>query len=73
MKQSIGHRLKCLGIAAATLALVAACGPEAGRPRGGGLGADVGNHARAEIPKSKVFNNAESGAESGQPATDEQP
>ncbi len=34
-----------------------ACGPEAGRPRGGGLGADIGNHApQGEIPASKVWN-----------------
>ena len=41
---------------AVLLALLAACGPEAGRPRGGGAGADVGNHAeqKAEIPASKI-------------------
>ena len=44
-------------LAAALLLLLAACGPEAGRPRGGGFGADVGNHApQGVIPASKVWN-----------------
>ncbi len=47
---------KLIVTAAALLVLLAACGPEAGRARGGGLGADVGNHARQEIPASKVWN-----------------
>jgi hypothetical protein len=33
----------------------AACGPEDGRPRGGGAGADGGNKPAAVAPKSKVF------------------
>ncbi len=41
------------------LALLAGCGPEAGRARSGGAGADVGNHARPEIPASKVWNTNE--------------
>ena len=41
---------------AALLALsCAACGPEAGRPRGGGAGADGGNKTPTVVPKSKVF------------------
>lgn len=35
-------------------ALLGSCGPEAGRPRGGGAGADIGNHARQEVPASKI-------------------
>jgi hypothetical protein len=33
----------------------AACGPEDGRPRGGGAGADGGNKPATVAPKSKVF------------------
>lgn len=33
-----------------------ACGPEDGRARGGGPGADVGNKPAEVQPKSKVFN-----------------
>ena len=33
----------------------ASCGPEAGRARGGGPGADVGNKPVPMVPKSKVF------------------
>jgi hypothetical protein len=33
----------------------AGCGPEAGRPRGGGAGADGGNKPATVVPKSKVF------------------
>ena len=36
------RRLACVALAAAALAL-GACSPEAGRTRGGGPGADVGN------------------------------
>lgn len=44
-------------IAFAALLLLGACGPEAGRARGGGLGADIGNHApQGEIPASKIWN-----------------
>lgn len=34
---------------------LAACGPEDGRARGGGPGADVGNHPEQVRPRSKVF------------------
>ena len=34
----------------------AACGPEDGRTRGGGPGADVGNKPPTVVPQSKVFN-----------------
>ena len=50
------RRLRAIGVGALLLALLAACGPEAARPRGGGLGADPANHARQEIPASKVWN-----------------
>ena len=33
----------------------AACGPEDGRARGGGPGADGGNKSAVTVPKSKVF------------------
>ena len=33
----------------------AGCGPEAGRPRGGGAGADGGNKQPTVVPHSKVF------------------
>lgn len=66
----IDRRITRIGIAAMVLGLLAGCGPENGRPRGGGAGADIGNHARGEIPKSKVLN--EAGSESGRPPKDEQ-
>ena len=53
------RRLRLIGIATALLAVLVGCGPEAGRARGGGFGADVGNHARPEIPASKVWNTQE--------------
>ncbi len=34
--------------------VLSGCGPEAGRAVGGGLGADIGNHAPT-VPKSKMF------------------
>lgn len=37
------------------LAILAGCGPEDGRARGGGPGADVGNHPANVKPRSKVF------------------
>jgi len=37
------------------LALLAACGPEDGRPRGGGSGGDGNNKPAVVVPKSKVF------------------
>lgn len=40
-------------------ALLAACGPEDGRARGGGPGADVGNHPAQVLPRSKVFTTRE--------------
>jgi hypothetical protein len=36
-------------------ALLAGCGPEDGRARGGGPGADIGNHPVNFKPRSKVF------------------
>ncbi len=43
--------LLMLGVAAT----LAACGPENGRPLGGGSGADVENVASDFSPRSKVF------------------
>lgn len=37
------------------LALLAGCGPEDQRARGGGPGADIGNHPANFKPRSKVF------------------
>ena len=55
-RQRLRARARCAGIALVLLALLAGCGPEAGRARGGDAGADIGNHARREIPASKVWN-----------------
>lgn len=38
--------------------LLVACGPEDGRARGGGPGADVGNKPAQYHPMSKVFTNS---------------
>ena len=52
--QSVYFRLAV--VTATLLMLLAACGPEAGRPREGGLGADIGNHAgKPAVPASKVW------------------
>jgi len=37
------------------LALLAGCGPEDQRARGGGPGADIGNHPANFKPRSKIF------------------
>jgi hypothetical protein len=51
MKQHI-----VMALLAALLALAcAACGPEDGRARGGGAGADGGNKTATVVPNSKVF------------------
>jgi hypothetical protein len=52
-------RARRAGIVLVLLGLLAGCGPEAGRARSGGAGADVGNHARPEIPASKIWNTNE--------------
>jgi hypothetical protein len=39
----------------AALLACAACGPEDGRARGGGPGADGGNKPAVVVPRSKVF------------------
>ncbi len=52
-------RARRAAIVLVLLALLAGCGPEAGRARSGGAGADLGNHARQEIPASKVWNTNE--------------
>jgi hypothetical protein len=47
---------KPLIVMVALLAVLAGCGPEDGRPRGGGMGADLGNHAgKPAVPASKVW------------------
>jgi hypothetical protein len=51
MKRRIVMALLALLLALAC----AACGPEDGRARGGGAGADGGNKPAAVVPKSKVF------------------
>ena len=60
-------------LGALLLMILGGCGPEDGRARSGGFGADVGNHARGEIPKSKVFNTGADGSESGNEPKEEQP
>lgn len=52
------RRADSLRIAAAALlalALLAACGPEDGRARGGGPGGDANNKPAQILPRSKVF------------------
>jgi hypothetical protein len=51
MKQHIAIALLALLLALTC----AACGPEDGRPRGGGAGADGGNKTATVVPRSKVF------------------
>ena len=45
---------RVLLLVVALLALTA-CGPEDGRARGGGPGADIGNQPAQVLPRSKVF------------------
>ncbi len=50
------RRLIQVALGALLVALLAACSPEAGRPRGGGPGASGTNiPAGGVVPKSKVF------------------
>lgn len=51
MQSPIAKALLGLLVAAA----LASCGPEDGRARGGGPGADVGNKAPTVVPASKVY------------------
>ncbi len=44
-----------IALALLALALLAACGPEDGRARGGGSGGDANNKPAVMQPKSKVF------------------
>lgn len=44
-----------ISIAILALVLLAACGPEDGRTRGGGPGGDANNKPAVIVPKSKVF------------------
>ncbi|MCG8350670.1 MAG: hypothetical protein MI924_23115 [Chloroflexales bacterium] len=41
-------------------ALLAACGPENGRARGGGPGADIGNKPANLLPQSKIYTSNDS-------------
>ncbi|HJZ49187.1 MAG TPA: hypothetical protein VKE41_18545 [Roseiflexaceae bacterium] len=54
MMRSSTRQYLVMALLAAALAC-AACGPEDGRPRGGGPGADGGNKPATVVPKSKVF------------------
>jgi hypothetical protein len=63
---SIIHRWSCIAIATTTLVVIVACGPEDGRAVGGGLGADLGNHAE-DVPRSKLFVPGTQGTEDAQP------
>lgn len=52
--------LKRIIFVALLAAILVACSPEAGRPRGGGPGASGGNvPAGGVVPKSKVFSNVD--------------
>jgi hypothetical protein len=54
---SLDKRRLALALLAAFVALgCAACGPEDGRGRGDGPGADIGNKAPTVVPQSKLFN-----------------
>ena len=50
-----------ISIAMLALLLLAACGPEDGRARGGGSGGDSDNKPAVVVPKSKVFSNEAEG------------
>jgi hypothetical protein len=50
------HRLAAALVVALLALGCVACGPEDGRARGGGPGADGGNKPAQVQPKSKVFN-----------------
>lgn len=60
------RRWSCIAIATLTLLFCVGCGPEANRAVGGGLGADVGNHAE-DVPRSKLFVPGTTGTEDAQP------
>jgi hypothetical protein len=51
----LANKRLAIGLVVMLLALTA-CGPEDGRARGGGAGADVGNKPAQLQPQSKVFN-----------------
>jgi hypothetical protein len=56
LKRRQKKRLAHAGLIAVLALACVACGPEDGRARGGGSGADIGNKAAQVQPKSKVFN-----------------
>lgn len=49
------RRLVLAALTGLAIAALAACGPEDGRARGGGPGADVGNKPANIEPHSKVY------------------
>jgi hypothetical protein len=60
------RRWSCIAIATTALVMIVGCGPEDGRAVGGGLGADLGNHAE-DVPRSKLFVPGTQGTEDAQP------
>ncbi len=56
MRPSAKRRIAIAFLAGWLALACVACGPEDGRARGGGPGADVGNKPAELHPKSKVFN-----------------
>ena len=63
---SVVRRWSCIAIAMTALVVIVGCGPEDGRAVGGGLGADLGNHAE-DVPRSKLFVPGTQGTEDAQP------
>ena len=55
MKRPNSKQLIHAALTAALALACVACGPEDGRARGGGSGADIGNKAAQVRPLSKVF------------------
>lgn len=63
---AVVQRWSCIVIATTALVVIVGCGPEDGRAVGGGLGADLGNHAE-DVPRSKLFVPGTQGTEDAQP------
>ena len=63
---SVVRRWSSIAIAMTALVVIVGCGPEDGRAVGGGLGADLGNHAE-DVPQSKLFVPGTQGTDDAQP------
>lgn len=58
-QRSMRLTVRLIGLLGLLGGLLSACGPEDGRARGGGPGADIGNHPAQVLPRSKVFTTRE--------------